>query len=238
MSSSHWPFAWSKSACCLLYICICFKFDGAIKDLVEMGLWKSDVHFLDMQGACSALVKTWLKRRDMEWTSWYYNEYWAILVVGGWLDLMILDVFSNRNDSMILWSVNTVDLKGVILLRQLWTRRGCKGFKEPVTILRMCLCDTRMEMWGHLRCSWALSCCISFIICIIYAFPLSNRQQLFTPTISTAILFVLFQRGFWGQKHLSNLWANLSLSKDYMRNHLFPWILILILSELIETPEK
>lgn len=50
---------------CLFFFSLSLQCDGAVEGLVEMGLQKSDKHFLDTEGACGIPVKTQLKRRDV-----------------------------------------------------------------------------------------------------------------------------------------------------------------------------
>jgi len=88
-----------------------------------------------------------------------WGHGWAGMVGLGWrLDLMILEVFSNLNDSLILYDLNTSywyveDKKKSEQFPTFWTQRRGVNFAQPAS-----LSVGVSERWGMSVC---LACCTS-----------------------------------------------------------------------------
>ena len=62
---------------------------------------------------------------------------WGTLVVGGWLDWMILEVFSNPGDSVILRTLRNSNTTAAWRHR-LWSRGKLLSFREIDVLLQCC----------------------------------------------------------------------------------------------------
>jgi len=99
----------------------------------------------------------WRCSRNVQMLYWGFSG--EILMVGGWLDWVILEAFSNLGDSMILW------------FRLPHCRTGVDAALHPTTgtsgIITLS-CPQQMCSWTsvrHLLCRWDLGCIYGCELC-------------------------------------------------------------------------
>jgi len=82
--------------------------------------------------------------------TWYHchTQLWELLVMGGWLDWVILCVFSNLGDSLILWFYSLPTEKKIS--EQSFCRSICK--KHPIKQHRRLwmLMDLKIDYWSQI----------------------------------------------------------------------------------------